>query len=98
MTSADDGLAHEISDEAFADGNDVGVYVALCDAVVRPTPGGDPIGRPCPRCIARLLATRGLGPSSSWSMAVPEQSRGRARHRRRGRLHALLLHGGRRER
>ncbi|WP_329073491.1 hypothetical protein [Amycolatopsis sp. NBC_01480] len=94
MTSAFDGLAHELTDEAFAEST-TGDYVALCGAEIRPTPCTAPIGRTCPACLQLLLVARGLAPERPVYVTVPEQSRGRARHRRPGRLQALLSHSGR---
>lgn len=94
MTSAFDGLAHELTDEAFAQST-TGYYAALCGAEILPTPCTAPIGRACPGCLQLLLAARGLTPDSPVYVTVPEQSRGRARHRRPGRLQSLLSHGER---
>lgn len=93
VTDVFDGLAHELTDEAFA--AEVGVYVALCGAEVWPAGGTARIGKACPACLQLLLDARGLAPEPPVYVTVPEQSRGRARHRRPGRLHGLLSHGGR---
>ena len=96
MTSAVDGLAHEVTDKAFA-ASTTGRFIALCNTEVRPTAGTEPVGRACPACVRVLLVARGLGPERL-HVTVPERNRGRARHRRSGRLHTLLARGGRRTR
>jgi hypothetical protein len=94
MTSAFDGLAHELTDEAFAEST-TGHYAALCGAEIRPTASTDPIGRACSACLQLLLAASNRAPEPVY-VTVPEQNRGRARHRRPGLLQTLLLsHGAR---
>jgi hypothetical protein len=89
MTSEFDGLAHEITDEAFAEAT-TGYYPALCGVQVGPTPAIAPVGRACSECIRLLFASRGLGPEPVY-VQVPKQCRS-TRHRQHGRLWSLL-HG-----
>jgi hypothetical protein len=98
MTSAFDGVAHELTDEAFTEST-TGHYVALCGAEIRPTASTDPIGRDCSACLQRLRAAASNRAADPVYVTVPEQNRGRARHRRPGRLQTLLLsHGARNSR
>lgn len=96
ITSAYDGLAHEVTDEEFAEST-TGHFTALCGTEIRPRAATEPVGRSCPACFQELRDPRGLVSEPVYVM-VPEQNRGRARHRRPSRLQGLLLSGGRRVR
>ncbi|WP_431879024.1 hypothetical protein [Amycolatopsis sacchari] len=84
LTDVGDGLAHEVTDEAFAAGQ--GQYRAVCGAVVCPAAATVPLGPECPDC-ARVQGRWNV----PFYVEVPAQRRGRPRHRRPSRLQQLLL-------
>jgi hypothetical protein len=88
MTCGLDGLAHEVTDENFAQGRRPGHCAALCGHTVSLTPAITPVGRACPQCVDLLLASHGLV-SDSISVDAPARH-DVARRRQHGRLWALL--------
>lgn len=83
ITCSVDGLAHEVIDESMAAGRHAGRYQALCGSRVLAAAMVAPIGRPCTRCTAVLVAAR-----------QPTGPARRPRHRRPGWLWRML-HPGR---
>ena len=83
ITCCADGLAHEVTDENVAAGRHAGHYQALCGYRVVAAAMVAPVGRPCTRCTAVLVAAQPTtGPAR------------RSRHRRPGWLWRML-HPGR---
>jgi hypothetical protein len=74
-----DRRAHEVTDENIAAGRRSGHYEALCGYRVIAAAMAAPAGRPCPECVAVLVAAR--------SLAVPAR---RGRHRRLGWLSRVM--------
>jgi hypothetical protein len=74
-----DHRAHEVTDENITAGRRTGHYQALCGYQVIAAAMAAPVGRPCPVCVAVLVASR---PSTS-----PAR---RGRHRRPGWLERIL--------
>ena len=74
-----DHRAHEVTDENIAAGRRAGHYQALCGYRVIAAAMAAPVGRPCPECVAVLLASRpSTGPAR------------RGRHRRLGWLGRIM--------
>lgn len=78
ITCSLDGQAHEVTDENVAAGR-TGEYLALCGYRVVAAPLVAPVGRPCAKCSAVVVAER-RGQSSTRPV----------RHRQRGRLWRML--------
>ncbi|MGB8198944.1 MAG: hypothetical protein WCF33_04485 [Pseudonocardiaceae bacterium] len=74
-----DRRAHEVTDENIAAGRQSGHYQALCGYRVIAAAMAAPVGRPCPDCVAVLVAS--LPPT------CPAR---RGRHRRPGWLRRIL--------
>jgi hypothetical protein len=74
-----DRRAHEVTDENIAAGRHFGHYEALCGYRVIAAAMAAPIGRPCPECVAVVVAAR--------APAAPAR---RGRHRRPGWLRRIL--------
>jgi hypothetical protein len=53
-----DHRAHEVTDENIAAGRHTGHYQALCGYRIVAAAMAAPVGRPCPECIAVLIASR----------------------------------------
>lgn len=80
------GVAHEVTDDAFAAG---GVeYEALCGCMFVPAPLVAPPGRPCPACLDVLAAAH---------RAVAASRRPHRRRRRGGLLRRLVTVGQRQQ-
>jgi hypothetical protein len=74
-----DRRAHEVTDENIAAGRRAGHYQALCGYRVIAAAMAAPVGRPCPDCVAVLVASR-----------PPTGPARRGRHRRPGWLRRIL--------
>jgi hypothetical protein len=74
------GVAHEVSDEAFA-ASSRGEFKALCGSVFVAAALATPVGRPCPACLSVLAAARRAADSAG----APA-----ARRRRGGLLRRLV--------
>ncbi|MBV9161578.1 MAG: hypothetical protein JO281_08515 [Pseudonocardiales bacterium] len=83
ITCGVDGLAHEVTDENTAAGRHTGHYEALCGYRVVAAAMAAPVGRPCTRCTAVLVAAH-----------QPTSPARRGRHRWHGWLWRML-HPGR---
>ena len=74
-----DRRAHEVTDENIAAGRRTGHYQALCGYRIIAASMAAPVGRPCPKCVAVVIAAR-----------YPTEQARRRRHRRPGWLWRIL--------
>ncbi|MGH3754644.1 MAG: hypothetical protein ACRDRP_18490 [Pseudonocardiaceae bacterium] len=75
ITCRVDGQAHDVTDGNVATGRRTGQFPALCGYVVMAAP----IGQPCPRCTAIMIARR-----SASAVTGVRRSRHRYRRYRKG--------------
>ncbi|MGH3922325.1 MAG: hypothetical protein ACRDTT_05560 [Pseudonocardiaceae bacterium] len=80
ITCCVDGQAHDVTDENVAAGR-TGEYLALCGYRVVAAPLVAPVGRPCAKCTAVLVAAH---------QPQPSRPVRRVRHRQRGWLWRML--------